>query len=494
MSNSLVSIPDNIWFLGIGGIGMSALARWFRASGYRVGGYDKTPTPLTEALGQEGIEITFDESVEALPTWVMAEPARTLVVRTPAVPIGHAQWEYFKANDYAISKRSEVLGLLTRGQHLIAVAGTHGKTTTSSMVAHLLHSAGVPVAAFLGGISVNLGSNLLLPVGSGEPEAGSEQVTQSHSHSVTQWTVVEADEYDRSFLTLFPTIAVVTSTDADHLDIYGDKNALVDSFRDFISQIQPGGLLLLNHTADERVLTKIDPTVTVIRYGLENSFGAEQSLNRAIAQSRNLTVQGRSFIFDLASPFGAVPHLNLRVPGFHNVENMVAAATVARHVGVEEERLREAVASYAGVKRRFEFIHEDDRRVYVDDYAHHPREIEAFLTSLRALYPGRRLTAVFQPHLFSRTRDFAAGFARALSLADEVILLPIYPARELPIPGVTSEMLLADITAPEKHLIDKSEALAFLQNKSDLQVLATVGAGDIDTLVEPLRQWLQRGV
>ena len=472
---------------------MSALARWFKARGHQVGGYDKTPTPLTEALGREGIEVTFDESVAALPGWVTADPAQTLVVRTPAVPAGHPQWVYFQTNGYVIRKRSEVLGLLTRGTNLIAVAGTHGKTTTSSMIAHLLYSAGLSIGAFLGGISVNLGSNLLLPSGEGKKDAGAggqaalQPATASGESSAAEWTVVEADEYDRSFLTLYPTVAVVTSTDADHLDIYGEKSALVDSFRDFIAQIQPGGLLLLNHTADERVLERIHPGVQVIRYGLETS-GIERSRPHAIAHS--LRVEGRAFTFDLVSTLGAVRGLTLRVPGYHNVENMVAAVTVARHVGLGEEDVAGAVKSYAGVKRRFEFIHEDGRRVYVDDYAHHPREIEAFLSSLRALYPGRRLTVIFQPHLFSRTRDFAAGFSRALSLADEVILLPIYPARELPIPGITSDMLLEGITSPVKRLVPKEDLLAHIQDISDLEVLATVGAGDIDTLVEPLRRWL----
>ncbi len=491
--NNLLPTPEalaaNIWFLGIGGIGMSALARWFRARGHRVGGYDRTPTALTAALEAEGITVIFDEAVSALPAWVTAAPATVLVVRTPAVPAGHAQWHYFLAHGYQIRKRSEVLGLLTADTHLIAVAGTHGKTTTSSMVAHLLHHAGVRVAAFLGGIAVNFDSNLLLPAAAG-PTAP------------PALTVVEADEYDRSFLTLHPAVAIVTSTDADHLDIYGDKAALLDSFRAFIAQIRPHGLLLLNHSADARVLAQIDPTVRVIRYGLPAAEAAAAAsaappvppATAEVAEAEAIRVVGRTFCFDLAGPLGRVPALELAVPGFHNVENMVAAATVALHAGVAAAALRAAVGAYAGVRRRFEFRYEDARTVYIDDYAHHPREIEAFLRSLRALYPGRRLLVVFQPHLFSRTRDFAAGFAQALSLADEVILLPIYPAREAPIPGITSRILYDALTVPARTLLaDKESLLPLLAAAPPPAVLATVGAGDIDTLVAPIGRWLAAG-
>ena len=489
-----MQISFNIWFLGIGGIGMSALARWFIARGHRVGGYDKTPTPLTAALAAEGVAVTFDESVAALPAWVTVDPAAVLVVRTPAVPAGHAQWEYLQAHGYRIVKRSEVLGLLTQHDNLIAVAGTHGKTTTSSMVAHLLHSAGVPTTAFLGGIAVNFGSNLLLP-----PQTGGH--SRSPQSLSKPWTVVEADEYDRSFLTLTPTVAIVTSTDADHLDIYGDKAELINSFREFISRIRPHGMLLLNHTADERVLAAIDPTVQVVRYGLD---AAQLPASAAAADPaaggvwvERLRVAGRTFTFDLINSSGEpVTDTVLRVPGYHNAENMVATATVARHVGVGAEALRAAVPTYAGVHRRFEFVLENDRTVFVDDYAHHPREIEAFLRSMRALYPGRRFTAVFQPHLFTRTRDFADGFAASLSLADDVVLLPIYPARELPIPGVTSRLLLDRITAPTKTLLtDKAELLPFLRARPHRpDVLVTVGAGDIDTLVKPVREWLAESI
>ncbi|QNH64173.1 UDP-N-acetylmuramate--L-alanine ligase [Hymenobacter sediminicola] len=450
---------------------MSALARWFQANGHQVSGYDKTRTPLTDALVAEGIVVHFDDAVESIPAAVRHNRAQTLVVLTPAIPKNHLEWAWLRENDYDIRKRSQVLGVLTAGHRTIAVAGTHGKTTTSSMVAHLLHYAGVPCAAFLGGLSVNLGSNLLLP------PAGEANVP----------IVVEADEYDRSFLTLHPEIAIVTSTDADHLDIYGDKDALVESFRQFVGQIQPGGTLILNHTADDSVATAVPAGVRVIRYGLSPEQGPE-------LYADNITAQGHEFRFDLHGPQGTVAALTLAVPGYHNVENMLAAACVAQLEGVSAEKLQTAVAAYRGVKRRFEFIltaeAEDGQKVYVDDYAHHPREIEAFLRSLRALYPGRRLRVVFQPHLFTRTRDFAPGFAESLSLADEVVLMDIYPARELPLPGVTSELILSQITAPRKSVQSREEILANAETQSDFDVLATVGAGDIDQLVPRLKNIL----
>ncbi|WP_303310899.1 UDP-N-acetylmuramate--L-alanine ligase [Hymenobacter sp. BT730] len=464
--NPVAAFPY-VYFLGIGGIGMSALARWFKANGHQVSGYDKTPTPLTEALTSEGILIHYEDAVSSMPALVRENRAQTLVVLTPAIPKDHQEWAWLREQGYDIRKRSQVLGLLTAGRPTIAVAGTHGKTTTSSMVAHLLHHAGVDCAAFLGGISVNLGSNLLLP-----------RATDSSAP-----VVVEADEYDRSFLTLHPTVAIVTSTDADHLDIYGDKDALVESFRQFVSQIQAGGTLIINHTADPSVAAAAPAGVSVIRYGLTPEQGPE-------LWATNITAQGHQFHFDLHGPAGAVTDLQLAVPGFHNVENMLAATCVAQLEGVQPQALREAVAAYRGVKRRFEFVVTTPKHGYVDDYAHHPREIEAFLRSMRALYPGKTLRVIFQPHLFTRTRDFVDGFAESLSLADEVVLLDIYPARELPIPGVTSEMILSKITAPRKSLQTKEQVLAAAEIDNDFDVLATVGAGDIDQLVPRLKNIL----
>ena len=451
-----------VFFLGIGGIGMSALARWFQANGHQVSGYDKTETPLTLALAAEGIAVHYADAVDNIPTEIRENRAQALVVLTPAIPAESLEWAWLRAEGYDIRKRSQVLGVLTQGRYTIAVAGTHGKTTTSSMVAHLLHHAGLDAGAFLGGISVNLGSNLLLPA---TPEAP---------------IVVEADEYDRSFLTLFPDVAIVTSTDADHLDIYGDQNALIESFRQFVGQIKPGGTLLINHTAHPSVAATAPAGTRVIRYGLTAEQGPELF-------AADITAQGHQFHFDLQSPNGSVSDLELAVPGFHNVENMLAAAAVAQIQDVSEEKLRAAVAAYRGVKRRFEFIVTAPENVYLDDYAHHPREIEAFLRSVRALYPGKRLRVIFQPHLFTRTRDFAEGFSKSLSIADEVFLLDIYPAREKPLPGITSEILLADITAPTKAIVTKEQVLAAAQTDGSFDVLATVGAGDIDTLVPHLK-------
>jgi UDP-N-acetylmuramate--alanine ligase len=451
-----------VFFLGIGGIGMSALARWFQANGHHVSGYDKTETPLTLALAAEGIAVHYADAVENIPTEVRENRAETLVVLTPAIPADSVEWEWLRTQGYDIRKRSQVLGVLTHGRYTIAVAGTHGKTTTSSMVAHLLHHAGLDVGAFLGGIAVNLGSNLLLPATPAAP------------------IVVEADEYDRSFLTLFPDVAIVTSTDADHLDIYGDQSALIDSFCQFVGQIKPGGTLLLNHTADPRVAAAVPVGTRVIRYGLTAAQGPELF-------AANVSAEGHQFHFDLRSSQETVTDLELAVPGYHNVENMLAAAAVAQIQGVSPEKLRAAVAAYRGVKRRFEFVVTTRQNVYLDDYAHHPREIEAFLRSVRALYPSKRLRVIFQPHLFTRTRDFAEGFSKSLSIADEVFLLDIYPAREKPLPGITSAVILANITAPTKAILTKQQVLDAAQTDNSFDVLATVGAGDIDTLVPQLK-------
>ncbi|WP_210490701.1 UDP-N-acetylmuramate--L-alanine ligase [Rufibacter aurantiacus] len=454
----------HIYFLGIGGIGMSAIARWFLAKGFAVAGYDKTPTPLTQKLTEEGATIHFEDDVALIPASFRENKAETLVVLTPAVPATHAERQYLEREGFTIMKRSQVLGLLTKDQYLVAVAGTHGKTTTSSMVAHLLHHANVSTSAFLGGISTDLGSNLLLP----------------HQEEERALAVVEADEYDRSFLTLYPDIAIVTSTDPDHLDIYGQKEALVDSFRQFVRQIKPNGYLLLNHTADQSLAQAVDPTVTVIRYGLENEELSATDVKIADGAMK-FSAQGRNLL---------LPETALQVPGFHNVENALAAAQAVSLLGVPVEKIRSGISEYTGVKRRFEKVFASEKRVYLDDYAHHPREIEAFLQSVRALYPGQKLRVIFQPHLFTRTRDFLDGFVRSLSLADEVWLLEIYPARELPIPGVNSALLFEQLKT-DKRLLRKNEVLELLANDLDYNVLATVGAGDIDTLVPEIKCLLE---
>ncbi|NDK55926.1 UDP-N-acetylmuramate--L-alanine ligase [Pontibacter fetidus] len=455
-----------IYFLGIGGIGMSAIARWFHAKGFQVWGYDKTRTPLTEALEQEGISVHYEDDVANLPQEILQDKENTLVILTPAIPAEHTEWNYLKAQDYTIKKRSEVLGIITANAFTIAVAGTHGKTTTSSMVTHLLHHAGVDASAFLGGIATNINSNLLISKGEREQEL----------------VVVEADEYDRSFLTLFPDIAIVTSADPDHLDIYGDGEELIRTFKRFISQIKPGGYLLLNKNTDPRLTAQIQPGVHVIFY----------SLNSGDAHIQNLSIEGRWFRFDVQSPFHNIGSLSLGVPGFHNAENVLAAILTTQILQVPEAQIRSGVETYSGVKRRFEFVYEGKGKVYIDDYAHHPKEIDAFMSSVRALYPDKQLKVIFQPHLFTRTRDFANEFAESLSKADEVVLLDIYPAREKPIPGVTSNMLLERITCPKKSLISKAEIVDNLALNNDFEVLATIGAGDIDTLVQPIKNILEK--
>mgnify|MGYP005753349197 CR=1 FL=1 len=455
-----------IYFLGIGGIGMSAIARWFNAKGYPVWGYDKTRTPLTEALEHEGIRVHYEDDVKLLPQEILDNKEQTLVVLTPAIPAEHTEWAYLKENGYTIKKRSEVLGIITSGAFTIAVAGTHGKTTTSSIVTHLLHHAGVDCSAFLGGISTNLNSNLLI----GKGEEGRETV------------VVEADEYDRSFLTLFPDVAIVTSADPDHLDIYGDKDEMIRTFQKFISQVKPGGYLFIHDGIDSRLTDLVQEGVQVIKYGLQEGQ----------AHVQNLNINGRWFEFDAQSPFGNIAGLRLGLPGFHNVENALAAILAAQVMQVNAESIKAGVESYTGVKRRFEFIYEGQGKVYVDDYAHHPKEIEAFMKSLRALYPNKRIKVLFQPHLYTRTRDFAQEFAESLSLADELVMLDIYPAREKPIPGVSSEMILEQVSCPKKEILQKENIVENLLKNSDFDVLATVGAGDIDTLVKPIRNFLEK--
>lgn len=451
-----------IYFLGIGGIGMSALARWFRINGYTVAGYDRTPTALTEALQAEGIAIHFVEDAEQIPAVFRQNPAETLVIYTPAVPKTHAEYIYLTERGFTLQKRSQVLGLLAGQMKTVGVAGTHGKTTTSSMVAHILRHAGVNCAAFLGGITNNYGTNFLL----NEPADDLRQVV----------CVVEADEFDRSFLTLFPHLAIVTSTDADHLDIYGAHEAVLESFGLFVSQIEANGKLFM-----KQGLTLADKTKAAVR---------QYSLQEGDYHARNLRIERAAFVFDLVHPQGVIADIQLLVPGFHNVENAVAAGAVALELGVSPEAIRLALNTYQGVRRRFEYVLRTDKAILIDDYAHHPEEVRAFLSSVKALYPDRELTAVFQPHLFSRTRDFAAGFAESLSLADDVILLDIYPARELPMDGVTSELIFRGIRSKTKQQCTQAELPAVVQQKRP-SLLVTIGAGDIDQLLPTLKMILE---
>ncbi len=452
----------SVYFLGIGGIGMSALARWFKHQGMPVGGYDRTATTLTRELMEEGMEIHFEDSIEMLPGFISKE--KTLVVFTPAIPKDHKEYNYLKSEGFTILKRSEVLGLLTKNYNTIAVAGTHGKTTTSSLIAHILKSSGKNMVAFLGGITTNYESNLVM-----NGEASNDTIV-----------VAEADEFDRSFLRLFPTTAVVTSADADHLDIYGDHASMLNSYREFMGQVKADGKLIV-HESIQNLAEGL--SVETQTYGM----------NRGQFFAGNVTVPlGRDgfFSFDLHGK-RKIENISLGVPGFHNMENAIAASLVALEYGVNESQLREALGTFKGVKRRFEFIIKKTNLVYIDDYAHHPAEIEAFLKSLRAMYAGKKITVVFQPHLFTRTRDFADGFAKSLSLADELVLMDIYPARELPIDGVTSDIIFIKVTCPVKIMINKKDLLSKLE-ALDFEVLATVGAGDIDTFVKPIKEMLNK--
>lgn len=452
---------DNVYFLGIGGIGMSALARWFMKKGLRVSGYDRTSTKLTEELQAEGMNVHFDDSVESIPAEVRGAKEKTLIVFTPAIPKDHKEHAWLKQNGYTILKRSEVLGLLTKGYKTIGVAGTHGKTTTSSMVAHLLYVAGKDMVGFLGGITTNYSSNLLMK----GDVSGSTLV------------VVEADEFDRSFLTLFPEIAIVTSADADHLDIYGDHQAVITSFKDYIRQINKGGHLIIHESIAELLADDI---------GHVNKH--TYSMSRGQFFAGNITASSGFFEFDLHG-FGKVERIKLGVPGFHNIENAIAASAAASLCGVNLSTIKKGLESFSGVKRRFEFVMKGNHVIYVDDYAHHPAELEAFLKSMKSMYPRRKLTVVFQPHLFSRTRDFAEGFSKSLSLADELYLMDIYPARELPIPGVDSDMVFKDVTSPVKWRCNKNDLMEKLSS-AEIDVIVTVGAGDIDTFVQPIKKML----
>ena len=454
---------DTIYFLGIGGIGMSALARWFHKKGLFVAGYDRTATALTRELENEGMSIHYDDRVDSIPKEVIDKSGRALVVYTPAIPKDHAEHAFLKERGYTIMKRSEVLGLITKDYKTVAVAGTHGKTTTSSMVAHILYTAGLDMVGFLGGITANYASNLVM-----QGEVSADTVV-----------VVEADEFDRSFLRLFPQIAIVTSADADHLDIYGDHASVIRSFRDFIGQINTGGALIVHESVADLLASNANHVTRKV-----------YSMSRGQFFAGNIKAVGGFFEFDLHG-FGQVEHVKLGVPGFHNIENAIAASVAASLCGVELSRVIHALETFRGVKRRFEYILKSDKIVFIDDYAHHPTEIEAFLTSVKSLYPGRKLSVIFQPHLFTRTRDFADGFSKSLSLADELFLMDIYPARELPIAGVDSDMLVKDITGASVIRCNKKDLMNVLESKS-FDVIVTVGAGDIDTFVGPIKTMLKR--
>jgi len=451
-----------VYFIGIGGIGMSAIARYFHAHGKKVAGYDKTPTPLTDQLIGEGIEIHFDDNND-LARKLIPDADHSLIVFTPAIPKDHSELNYFLQNGFNVLKRSRVLGLITQNHFTIAVAGTHGKTTTSSMIAHILKSSGVNCTAFLGGISKNYDSNLLLPA---DPSKAS-------------MIIVEADEYDRSFLTLHPDIAVITSMDADHLDIYGDKNYMEDSYRLFAKQVKGNGVLI------SRSGLPLGKTISAQKhYSLSENSDFKAS---------GIQIKNHQYYFNWVSSEESIENLATLMPGRHNVENVVAAIAVASKLDIPSEKIYAAVHSYAGVHRRFDYQLKTDQVVYIDDYAHHPEELRACISSVRELYPGRNITGIFQPHLFTRTRDFAAGFAESLSLLDRLILLDIYPARELPLEGVTSKLIFDMVSIPNKTLCRKAEVMNELK-AGKIEVLLTLGAGDIDQLVMPVKELLSKGI
>ncbi len=441
-----------VYLVGIGGIGMSGLARYFHHLGCVVCGYDKTPTELTSELLNEGIPVIFSDDADWIPTSFRSPDEGTLVIFTPAIPKDSAILNFFINNGFELFKRSQVLGIISKGMFTIAVAGTHGKTTTSTIIAHILRASGNDCSAFLGGISVNYHSNVLY---------GKNNVV-----------VVEADEYDRSFLTLYPDTAIITSMDADHLDIYGDHSHLTESFKLFASQIKPGGKL-------------------IHRQGLPLDSGFTYAVDaEADATASNIRVEGGDFYFDFKTGKNQIDNIKMGIPGMHNIENATAAAEAALLLGISPEAVKHALGTFKGVKRRFEYIVKNEHHIYIDDYAHHPEELKACIRSVKRLYPDKKLTTIFQPHLYTRTRDFADGFAEALSMADDVLLLDIYPARELPIEGVNSRMILDRMKLAKKRLCGKQEAVEIVRNEKP-ELLLTVGAGDIDQLVQPLKQALE---
>lgn len=455
----MINLKDirDIYFIGIGGIGMSALARYFHSLGIKVSGYDKTPSPLTLELEAAGMEIHYTDDLASAPRDADA------VVFTPAIPAGHAELNFYRENGYPVMKRSDVLQIISEHAFNICVAGTHGKTTISTMIAHILRDTGYGCNAFLGGISSNYHTNFW-----------------SHERNLC---VIEADEYDRSFLKLSPDIAIISAMDPDHLDIYGTASEMEDAYIKFVQKIRVGGLLISREglkREDEFVADQHD------KYSITPGY--------ATVYTRNLRIEQGSYSFDVQWRTKELNSIQLNVGGIHNVENMVAAIAVAMHLGIECDLIRKAVASYRGVKRRFEFIVKSEEQVYVDDYAHHPEELRSLIKSVKMMYPDKQCIVIFQPHLFSRTKDLANEFAEVLDLADEVLLLPIYPARELPVPGVTSQLISELMENRKVALLEKDEVMEWVKSEAGKmrgeKVLVTAGAGDIDRLVEPIKKIL----
>jgi UDP-N-acetylmuramate--alanine ligase len=444
-----------VFFIGIGGIGMSALARYFNSKGIPVFGYDLTSTALTQEMESNGMSITYVDETSEITEQVWETKESTLVIYTPAIPSTNKLLNYFQRESYTIMKRAEVLGMITRSFKTIAIAGTHGKTTTSSMVAVVMEQSKVKCNAFLGGILTNYNSNIVLD-------------------SQSEWVVVEADEYDRSFLTLVPNIAVVTSTDADHLDVYGDSDSMNESFQDFVDKVNPSGTIFLQ----EQVKLKFGNAKTYSLNEKNSSYHAS-----------NITVTNGNFVFDAVTPESTIENIKIGINGLHNIENAIATIAVCQEIGIDDNTIKYGLEAYKGVKRRFEYHIKEEELVFIDDYAHHPTEIKALVSSVRELYPGKKVTGVFQPHLFSRTKDFADDFAKELAQLDEVVVLDIYPARELPMEGINAEFLLNKIEGVQKRKANKENVVDSLI-KEEIQVLLTIGAGDISTLIEPIKSKL----
>jgi UDP-N-acetylmuramate--alanine ligase len=451
---------EGIYFVGIGGIGMSALALYFLKGGYSVAGYDRSESRITMSLAESGCSVIYDDELAALPELFrnVHEKTRVIIVYTPAIPVENKILNFFRNNGYRLYKRSEILGEISSHTETLAVAGTHGKTTVSTMIAHLLKQSVVDCSAFLGGISKNYDSNLLL----GE----------------SRYTVMEADEFDRSFHRLSPKMAVVTSLDADHLDIYGNRTAMVDAYNIFCGKIKRGGTLIVNTRIRKEIICP--EGVECLTYGFDP--GSDY-------MAYNIRHLEEYYMFNLKTPSGIIEDLHFAFPGIINIENLTAAIAIATRCGVTEQEIRKGAILFQGVKRRFDIRINRPGIAYIDDYAHHPEEIRACITSVKEYFKGRKITGIFQPHLFSRTQDHAAGFAEILDDLDEVILLPIYPAREKPIEGVTSEIIFSKIRSLKKSLLKKEDIPGRL-DVSNLDVLMTIGAGDIDTLVKPIEDKL----
>jgi UDP-N-acetylmuramate--alanine ligase len=455
-----------VYLLGIGGIGMSGLARYFKSLGKSVSGYDRTSSVLTIEMENEGIDIHYEDNINLIKSEILNHSSAndTLVVYTPAIPPDQSELKYFSEKKYNIHKRAEVLGWITEGHFTVAVAGTHGKTTTSTLVTHILRSSGNDCMAFLGGVSKNYHTNILLG------KSGNENIVM----------VVEADEYDRSFLTLNPDVAVITSIDPDHLDIYYDKANMEESYSLFASRTHPEGCLITK----EKVQSTIQYSGKTYIYSLDK---------KADFFAKNINNEKGYYVYDVVTPYGEIKSVKLGITGLHNVENSIAAAAVAKVMNVDDENIRKALGTFEGVERRFDYQILTPDLIFIDDYAHHPEEIKACLNSVRAMYPNKKITGIFQPHLYTRTRDFANDFARSLELLDRLILLDIYPARELPIEGITSSMLLDKVKIKNKKLCTKAQLVS--EVTSDMpEVLVTMGAGDIDRLVEPLKNALLKKI